>query len=248
MKKTKKDWGKISIKDIDKLSKKKKFGVMEPAIDKVENYFTKAFLYTNLTPNQISVLWIVLQLISSSFLILGIYWVSVVALIFFQLGFIIDGVDGKIARIKKIVSLKGIYIDQIGHYIVIPFQIAFLAIGVYRNSGNTIYLLAAIITIIAFLYNKALTVNGFWYMDKKQREMASKVFYGVALKNQMRLLSAAFEVFRIEQPLSFFFWGIVLNIPHIVVIVYSILYIVELFRKTITQIILLNRIDKKISD
>ena len=87
-----------TVKELMELAKRdnKASGLILPACDYLSYYFSKPFLYLNLTPNQITVLWILIKLGAAAFMVTGNYWITVVSLFVFQVASILDGVDGVI--------------------------------------------------------------------------------------------------------------------------------------------------------
>ena len=83
-------------------------------------YITRVLLVTPLTPNTASLLSILFGM-SGAFLLLCPDWrIKLAALFLFYLNLLFDRVDGELARYKRIFSLKGIYFDEINHYLIPP--------------------------------------------------------------------------------------------------------------------------------
>jgi hypothetical protein len=84
---------------------------------RVSIYLTWALLHTKATPNQVTVASLLVALIGlvmvgspgASFAIAGY-----IALLLYHL---LDRVDGEIARVRGVHSLRGIYLDNAGHYL-----------------------------------------------------------------------------------------------------------------------------------
>ena len=123
----------------------------------VSIYFTRLFLYTPVTANQVSFLNILLVFFSGIFLIQGTVSGSLIGVGLLFLVAILDRVDGEIARYRGTMSAKGEYIDQVMHLL---FKIVFfscIAIPLYRSTGQEIYLLAG---FIAVSFSLANTITG----------------------------------------------------------------------------------------
>jgi phosphatidylglycerophosphate synthase len=73
-------------------------------------YFIKFFSFT---PNQITVFAFLLGILSGSLFLLNSYTYYVIAAILVQISFIFDGVDGTLARYKKLTSYYGAWQDRI---------------------------------------------------------------------------------------------------------------------------------------
>src|SRR3989344_9425081 len=92
-------------------------------------YITWLLLRTPIIPNAVTLLSI-LSGVGGAYLLLYPNWkVKLVALFLFYLNLLLDRVDGEIARYKKQFSLKGIYLDELNHYIIPPLFFLSLAWG-----------------------------------------------------------------------------------------------------------------------
>ena len=199
-------------------------------------YPAKLFLYTPLTPNQITIIWIIGQIISALFLATGDQLTMIISLIFFQAFFIIDCSDGIVARYRKRFSINGIYLDQLGHYLANSILLLTFSIGVFRWYNNAIYLLYGILAVIFFLLNKAITLNPMWY-PKEQRNLISDTGKKSLLRFQHKLIYNVFALFRLEHFFNILFWGVVFGYPNYTLILYTLFFFLELVRKIITQYI-----------
>jgi phosphatidylglycerophosphate synthase len=99
---------------------------------KISVYFTWVFLHYPVTPTMITISGIALYLIGSVLLAFNLGWLNVLAIIFFELGMILDCVDGEVARYKKEYSWFGVYVDMLGHFIVKPAIFVGLTLNVYN--------------------------------------------------------------------------------------------------------------------
>ena len=73
------------------------------------------------------------------------------------LGGILDNVDGEIARATNKTSLKGEYLDLIGHRVIHPLFFLFLSIGIYINNPNYYILILGSIAAIGFTISEIST-------------------------------------------------------------------------------------------
>lgn len=92
-------------------------------------YLTRLFLRTPITPNTITLLSILSGLYGAYVLLSPDWKLKLLALLFFYLHLLLDRVDGEIARYKQQFSLKGIYLDELNHYIIPPLFFLSLAWG-----------------------------------------------------------------------------------------------------------------------
>jgi phosphatidylglycerophosphate synthase len=99
---------------------------------RVSIYFTKLLLYTPITGNQATLLFILIGVVAGLFFIPGGKWPTFIGALILQLWFVFDCVDGEIARYRKQTSLSGVYLDYVSHYIIHPFIFACIAFGAYN--------------------------------------------------------------------------------------------------------------------
>ncbi|HLC96389.1 MAG TPA: CDP-alcohol phosphatidyltransferase family protein [Candidatus Nanoarchaeia archaeon] len=225
----------VSIRELRKRTQSKRRGLLYTLHDYLAYFPAKLFLYTSLTANQITVLWIVVQFAAALFMATGDRVTMIIALVVFQAMFIIDCTDGIVARYKKQFTINGIYLDYIGHYVNNPTLLISLGYGVSLIQNNFWYLFVGIGAALAFLLNKAITLNIGWYTEKKHRIVAERSLHKSYVKNQNKLVYFVFEIMRIEYLFNAMFWGVLFGYAHIVLIVYAVFYVLELGRKMLSQ-------------
>lgn len=145
------------LKDISQASKRKKHSLGSLGYQNHRNvsiYITKFFLKISggkIKPNHISIFNILLglaALILITFadgpLTLSLFFVL------FYFSFLLDKVDGEVARYRHLITLRGAYLDEIYHLLVQNGLV--LAVGVNRflATGNNIFLFFGIYGFILF--------------------------------------------------------------------------------------------------
>ena len=206
-------------------------------------YITKPLLKTNITPNQITIFWLILQFIGSCFMLIGTYKYNVVGILLFTLAMLFDYVDGQIARIKKISTYKGIFLEELGIYFGSPIFFLFFSIGIAKASGNLSYILLGIISCLSILYSKLAVVNPLSY-SKEKREKLLELKQKLTTRTKNKYLAFLTLLFRRSNPFNLLFIGIILNFSEIVLVVYTLLYILEFTRRMSKQLITLHKFDK----
>ena len=73
-----------AIKELREICKSKCSGYWVPVIDYVSFWPAKFFLYLPFTPNQITMIWIIIKIIAAFFLVTGDYWFMLIAVTIFQ--------------------------------------------------------------------------------------------------------------------------------------------------------------------
>jgi len=150
-------------------------------------YFTeKIFLKTKLTPNQVTLMSFVGKLISAYLFSFGVYpyivWGSVVLFI----AYLLDYIDGTLARMRGTASNFGRFIDlgfdEIGK---ISLFLA-IAYGIYNQTGQSIVWVFALLGLAASQFLAIIYISYRWLFDfavevfekeKKKRRFAVNFFY-----------------------------------------------------------------------
>ncbi len=236
-----------SVKELMHLIPRKRAeGFILPACDFLAYYATKPFLYLSLTPNQITVLWIAIKVMMTFLMLKGDYFLTVVALLIFQLASIIDGVDGNIARYRKHFSLNGIYLDYVGHYLCNTVLLIALGIGLFQTLKSWLVFIPVGIGVTTMLLTKAITINLGWYKPE-QREMVERLIpiNEISIMGEQKagekkglinfVKVVVFDFLRLDNPLNLMFWGVLLNQTYFILGVYAVFLTAEMGRKMLAQ-------------
>jgi len=197
-------------------------------------YPAKLLLYTPLTPNQITILWVLIKLAMLPFIAFGNHLTIIVSLLVFQLASILDGSDGIVARFRKKFSLNGTYIDLFGHYICNSLLLIALSIIAYRQTANSSYLILGAIATFIFLASKALTINPMWYKSPEEQKKIEKIIYenNLSLKEEKnRFIAIVHDLLLMDNPFNVMFFGVLFQIPEITLLFYAIFVLLEFLRK-----------------
>ena len=141
-----------SIKELKKICQKENdnwYG--RYFVRKISIYITKLLLKTEVTPNQISGLSILIGIIAGIFFVFGNYWYTLVGALLLLLSNIVDCVDGEIARYRKSASVAGKYIESLNDYIVHSFIFVCISFGLY-NIFHNIFIFVLGFLIVLFSY------------------------------------------------------------------------------------------------
>jgi phosphatidylglycerophosphate synthase len=135
------------IAEIYRVSKKKKdmnfwteWVCRPPAA--VVVYFLRG---TRITPNQVTLLATVVTAISCAlFVVLPGWWGALVAALVFEFSFVLDCVDGQLARLRKTTSVIGHHLDFLMDEIKAFLVFGSVAARLWRYSGDERYLLVGL--------------------------------------------------------------------------------------------------------
>lgn len=208
-------------------------------IHEIGFYLTKVFLHLPFTPNQITIFWMVFQLLSTFIVLKGTYWYILLGTFLFQFGYILDTIDGQVARMRNQKSLSGIYLDGLAHNLGNPLFLIFLSYGVSVREDNIVYLLFGIVGAISYWYNKILAINPFWFKEK-DRTLINKYF-----TYSMRKPARWNDFLRIQCPFNLLFFGVLLGFSHYMVIVYSLIFSADLVRKLVYILRIFKKVDQE---
>lgn len=233
-----------TIKELQQSAHTERRDIMYRFIGYLAYFPAKVLVHIPITPNQVTLIWIIGQITSSLLLLSATKTAMLLGLVLFQAFFVIDCTDGVLARYKRQFSLNGIYLDRVGHYLADPFLLLCYTWAVFRIYDEALYLLAGGIAVLAFLLNKAITLNPAWY-QAHQRDYITQSSEKSLLKNQPSFVYHIFAWFRLEYFLNVMFWGTLLGYPQYTLLLYSTFFVLELFRKMLQQFMLNRRLDQQ---
>jgi phosphatidylglycerophosphate synthase len=100
---------------------------------RVSVYVTRALVATPLSANGVTLLMIPVGLLAALALTYPGVWGAVAAVLLVQLKLLLDCCDGEVARWRGTTSIKGVYLDVLGHY---STEAAFfVALGIRADGG-----------------------------------------------------------------------------------------------------------------
>lgn len=107
-------------------------------------YLTWLSIVCKLSANSITIISYLVGILSAIFFSLGTNSGFVVGLLLLHLSFVVDNVDGEVARCTNTQSLTGAYLDTLGHIIINSMVNFGLGLGLYFYTGWTWILYAGI--------------------------------------------------------------------------------------------------------
>ncbi len=96
---------------------------------------------TGVTPNQITLLWIVLGLAAVIGLGSPDNRIQIIGALLLQLSYLFDFVDGELARLQNRLSKRGVFFDLAGHGLIKTGLFLALGFALFTSTGRTEYLL-----------------------------------------------------------------------------------------------------------
>jgi len=147
---------------------------------RISIYITRALIPLGISANTVTFIFLVIGLLACVFFSLGYEYWFLVGAILLHIWYLIDHVDGEIARYRNSSSVSGIYFDKMVHYIVHTSYYFCLGWGVYRDLGIT---LAIAVGYIAGFSMLLITVTN----DLKDSTILQKLIFnkkGIVLSNR----------------------------------------------------------------
>jgi|TARA_B100000959_G_C14978719_1_gene622585 hypothetical protein len=136
---------------------------------------------TPFSANQITVFQEIVGIIGAVLLASIDIKFAVIGIILLQIGYIFDCVDGEVARFKNQQSVRGVYLDLIGHQFVIPMYIFFNSLGVYLRYG---YIDAIIMGFLGALFLLRTDIYSMYSVVNTMIEKGDNRNYNPTILNQ----------------------------------------------------------------
>jgi phosphatidylglycerophosphate synthase len=121
----------------------------------VGRWLSRALVGTQVTPNQVSVVAILMGLVSGALFSLGSWWSGVWGALLLQASAILDCVDGDLARAQYRESAWGKWLDLVGDQVVHLAVFLGLGLGLWRSGAGAplamLGIVAAVGVVLSFL-------------------------------------------------------------------------------------------------
>lgn len=142
-----------------------------PVIDKfilrkLSGFISKLFLRTSLTPNQVTIIGLILGLLSGLLFSFGGYTYNISAGLIFFLSVVFDQSDGEMARLKYMESEFGRILDIISDTIVHAAVVAGITYSVYKTVGSDFIIGLGLLAMFGISISVLLTT----YFDHKKKK------------------------------------------------------------------------------
>ncbi len=197
---------------------------------KLSIYITWLFIKLKITGNQASLLMIIVGIIGSSLFIFGSYWYYLTAVLTLQFWFILDHVDGELARYWKKTSAKGIFIDKLNHHLIHPLIFLCLGIGMYKQFNNALMLILGSFTAYSLLLQDLIN------MDKKDSIGDKKIKKDVKSENKQNTQKFLFQkvsliIYKVPGIMNIITIAAILNILKYIFIFYAFTFPIMILLK-----------------
>ena len=126
----------------------------------VGRYLSKLLIHTPITPNQISILSMLIGLAAAWYFQTGVYAATILGAVLLQVSAIVDCVDGDIARILFKESPLGKWLDITADQIVHLAVFAGIAVGLARQNSDAPELALGISAVVGVLISFGVVLRG----------------------------------------------------------------------------------------
>ncbi len=191
----------------------------------------KVLLKTSVTGNQVTVFWVCLGIFSCLLLTLGQYWVTLTAVILLQLHLVLDYVDGPIARARNQISLKGVYIERVGHDVIFTLFFFCIAVGSLKRGLSPVPTLiigfSAAFGYFFYKYTRrAMIYCSLVYRDRSQETSTQRLSSSACERAVMPEVSMFRKIYRKSQQ----FWDpVVFTTLALPLAILDLLYLIPFF-------------------
>lgn len=119
-------------------------------------WLSRHLVRTSITPNQLSVGILVLGLVGAWCAAVGTHSGLVLGAVLFQCQSVLDGCDGEVSRATHRTSLRGEWLDTLGDDLTNYAFFVGASLGMYRLTGNPLYLVVGAVISLAGLSASAI--------------------------------------------------------------------------------------------
>jgi len=111
-----------------------------------------------LTPNRLTVLSFILTIATSALILWGSSIGLIVAGVVLQVAYIVDCMDGQLARYRGVSSIQGSFYDKWGDLVKFPFVIFGLTLAAFHRSGSELPVVLGLVCVFLIGYLPYLKV------------------------------------------------------------------------------------------
>lgn len=214
-------------------------------------FFSILFLYLKITPTTITFARYIVGLVGIVFIGLGGYEYTVIGLIIFHFSILLDYVDGEMFRYqtwktgKKDSILKGSFLDKVFDHSYRPLLLIAAGIGAFNQFGNIWFIYLGIAGAIFVSFDQMMKLKVLEVLVYKQqlhylKEEKKK------LESESGKLDIFYELFRINNPLTLYFWFGIFGYLYVFLLIYVPLLFLLVMKTFYTQYRSIKNMDKEI--
>jgi len=126
-------------------------------IRKISWFITRLLVKTPVTPNQVTIISLILGIASAAFFSHGAHTYTIIAGLFYFISTVFDQCDGEVARYKQMTSDFGKTFDIIVDSIVNATITIGITIAIYKTNGSGLSIIAGLLAMTGIVISLLLT-------------------------------------------------------------------------------------------
>lgn len=119
---------------------------------RITPFFVYSFVKVGITPNQTTFLSLGTGLVAASLFLIPLPWAVLGAAFFLELYYVLDSVDGQLARFTRQFSRTGAFFDVLGNYIIHPLIFLSIGIGQYFVTREGLVIVWGAVAALSYLW------------------------------------------------------------------------------------------------
>ncbi len=140
-------------------------------IRKISGFITGLLVKTPVTPNQVTIISLILGIASASFFSHGAYKYTIIAGLFYFFSTVFDQCDGEVARFKNMTSDFGKTFDIIVDSIVNAVITIGITIAVYKTCGSGLTIIVGLLAMTGIVISLLLTT---YFSNESKNDTGTK--------------------------------------------------------------------------
>jgi phosphatidylglycerophosphate synthase len=178
----------------------------------ISPYITSLLVKTKITPNQVSMFWILLGTLGFILIGFGEYKLAVLGVVLYHIAQLFDYVDGEMARTLGKKTIGGVYLDEIAQVLHRSLLLVMAGLGVYNAGYGIFYLHIGWISSFLFMFKSTFEDRvRLALFNNKMYKMAIWKKESYAQKQKRKKRDSILFLLRPAEPFNLFFIFIVLN-------------------------------------
>jgi CDP-L-myo-inositol myo-inositolphosphotransferase len=140
-------------------------------IRKISGFISGLLIRTPVTPNQVTIISLVIGIVAAVFFSHGAYKSTIIAGVFYFISTVFDQCDGEVARFKHMESDFGRIFDIIVDSIVNAAIVIGITIAIYKTNGSGLTIVAGLLAMMGIVISLLLTT---YFSSKSKKDTGTK--------------------------------------------------------------------------
>lgn len=179
----------------------------------ISPYITSLLLKTKITPNQVSMFWILLGTIGFILIGFGQYKLAIWGVVLYHVAQLFDYVDGEMARALGKKTIGGAYLDEIAQSFHRSLLLVMIGLCLFNAGYGVIYLHVGWMGALLFMLNSTFTDRvRLALFTNKMNKLAEWKKESYAQKQKRKKRDSILFLLRPAEPFNLFFILLVLGV------------------------------------